>query len=193
MNEIKYFVTCIKELLQKYLAIWCKMVLNASIIVHKVTYTILLLKSIKTMGLNFVYLTDCPQYTSIYFCKLNKTFFLKQNIDTLWTICSCSSRFAITVFFQYLSAYNKHVFIIAYNISYIMNVKKCLEWAEIRWQQIDRGNYRATILRYQWKDVTLCCGHLASGFRSLVFALSIRHYRIFVFIQGYYFIYQTAY
>lgn len=73
------------------------MVLNASIIVHKVTYTILLLKSVKTMGLNFVYLTDCPQYTSIYFCKLNKTFF-KQNIDTLWTICSCSSRFAITVF-----------------------------------------------------------------------------------------------
>lgn len=43
------------------------MVLNASIIVHKVTYTILLLKSVKTMGLNFVYLTDCPQYTSIYF------------------------------------------------------------------------------------------------------------------------------
>lgn len=41
------------------------------------------------------------------------------------------------------------MFIIAYNISYIMNVKKCLEWAKIRWQQIDRGNYRATILRYQ--------------------------------------------
>lgn len=30
------------------------------------------------------------------------------------------------------------MFIIAYNISYIMNVKKCLEWAKIRWQQIDR-------------------------------------------------------
>lgn len=192
MNEIKYFVTCIKELLQKYLAIWCKMVLNASIIVHKVTYTILLLKSVKQWGLtSFISQTvhNTHQFISVNWIK----HFFKQNIDTLWTICSCSSRFAITVFFQYLSAYNKHVFIIAYNISYIMNVKKCLEWAKIRWQQIDRGNYRATILRYQWKDVTLCCGHLASGFRSLVFALSIRHHRIFVFIQGYYFIYQTAY
>lgn len=56
------------------------MVLNASIIVHMVTYTILLLKSVKTMGLNFVYLTDCPQYTSIYFCKLNKTFFLSKTL-----------------------------------------------------------------------------------------------------------------